>query len=391
MKSRMIPFGEVMELAPRELVGESNLPVMSITMRDGLIDQEEKFKKRIASSDISTYKVVRFGNLVVGFPIDEGVLGFQQRYDAAAVSPAYDIWQLTGQHDVDRSYFERVLRSDWAREIYATKMRGTTSRRRTIPKEIFRQIEFPLPPLPEQKRIAAILDAADALRARRRTALAELDALLQSTFLDMFGDPVTNPMGWEEHHFSTLAGNSFRNGLSPSTKGDLTGEVLTLSAITGGRFDFTCKKLATFDKEPTSNQRVTKGTFLICRGNGNKSLVGIGAYSDRSDDSVCFPDTMIGVNVDLDIVTLPYLHFVWNSNHVRMQLEQGARTTNGTFKVNQQLLRTIQIPLPPLNLQCRFATIVESVEQQKDRMNAHQTELDSLFASLQSRAFNGEL
>ena len=60
-----------------------------------------------------------------------------------------------------------------------------------------RSVEIPLPPLAEQKRIAGILDAADALRAKRREALAQLDTLLQSTFLDMFGDPVTNPMGWE--------------------------------------------------------------------------------------------------------------------------------------------------------------------------------------------------
>ena len=58
-------------------------------------------------------------------------------------------------------------------------------------------LQIPLPPLDEQKRIAGILDAADALRAKRREALGQLDTLLQSTFLDMFGDPVTNPMGWE--------------------------------------------------------------------------------------------------------------------------------------------------------------------------------------------------
>ena len=63
------------------------------------------------------------------------------------------------------------------------------------PKDVAR-LQIPLPPLAEQKRIAGILDAADALRAKRREALAQLDTLLQSTFLDMFGDPVTNPMGW---------------------------------------------------------------------------------------------------------------------------------------------------------------------------------------------------
>ena len=61
---------------------------------------------------------------------------------------------------------------------------------------LLKSLRIPLPPLAEQKRIAGILDAADALRAKRREALAQLDTLLQSTFLDMFGDPVTNPMGW---------------------------------------------------------------------------------------------------------------------------------------------------------------------------------------------------
>ena len=68
---------------------------------------------------------------------------------------------------------------------------------RARPAEVFK-IQIPLPPLAEQKRIAGILDAADALRAKRCEALAQLDTLLQSTFLDMFGDPVTNPMGWEQ-------------------------------------------------------------------------------------------------------------------------------------------------------------------------------------------------
>ena len=62
----------------------------------------------------------------------------------------------------------------------------------------FRKLEIPVPSLAEQTRIARILDAADALRAKRREALAQLDTLLQSTFLDMFGDPVTNPMGWDD-------------------------------------------------------------------------------------------------------------------------------------------------------------------------------------------------
>lgn len=251
--------------------------------------------------------------------------------------------------------------------------------------------KIPLPPLPEQRRIAKILDAADALRAKRRKSLAQLDTLLQSTFLDMFGDPVTNPKGWEEENFGNLTGNSFRNGLSPSTTGEVKGEVLTLSAITGGSFDFTARKAAQFDREPAVAQRLSKDTFLICRGNGNKKLVGTAAFPDREAESVCFPDTMIGVNIDPSLLTPTYMQTIWKSQRVRYQVERGARTTNGTHKVNQQLLASIRIPLPPIRLQHRFGTIIESVERQKSRLRAHLAELDALFASLQSRAFNGDL
>ncbi len=104
------------------------------------------------------------------------------------------------QSDVDSSYLFHVLEFD----VRSTQMRsqhcqGATCQARELSKSS-RKLQIPLPPLPEQKRIAGILDAADALRAKRRESLAQLDTLLQSTFLDMFGDPVTNPMGWESRH-----------------------------------------------------------------------------------------------------------------------------------------------------------------------------------------------
>jgi len=256
---------------------------------------------------------------------------------------------------------------------------------------IVRESKIPLPSLGEQKRIAGILDATDALRAKRREALAQLDTLLQSTFLDMFGDPVTNPMGWEERALGELAQNSLRNGLSPSTRGTIDGEVLTLSAITRGRFDFAARKIARFDRQPSSSQKLNTDTFLICRGNGNMKLVGTGAYPDRSSSLVCFPDTMIGVATSPSLMAPAYLQNVWRTRRVRRQIERGARTTNGTHKVNQRVLSSIVFPVPPLGPQLQFAAIAESIRQQEVRQRGHLAKLDTLFASLQSRAFDGEL
>ncbi len=384
----MVPFGEILRLAPRELVERRDLPVMSITMRDGLVDQHEKFKKRIASSDISTYKVVRSGNLVVGFPIDEGVLGFQQRYEAAAVSPAYDIWEATGQHELDRQFFERVLRSPTARTIYAAKMRGTTNRRRTIPKEIFRQIEFPLPPLAEQKRIAGILDAADKLRARRRDALAQLDTLLQSTFLDMFGDPVTNPMGWEVKALQGLIQKD-----RPITYGILKPGPDTKDGIPYVRVvDIKNEKVLTEQLRRTTpaiasqykrSQLIDGDLIMSIRGHvGRMAIVPPGAS---------------GTNITQDTARLALA--AANATYVMQCLStQGlqqhmARRTKGIAVkgINLGDVKKIPIPVPSLDLQHDFAAIVESVEEQKVSQRAHLAELDTLFAALQQRAFNGEL
>ncbi len=93
-------------------------------------------------------------------------------------------------------YLMHAINSPQVRSGIAKHITGTTRQR--ISRKNLGKVLILLPPLAEQKRIAAILDAADALRAKRRESLALLDTLLQSTFLDMFGDPVTNPKGWDD-------------------------------------------------------------------------------------------------------------------------------------------------------------------------------------------------
>ena len=220
-----------------------------------------------------------------------------------------DIIPILPKEGVSRDYLFYFLRTPDTVNLATSRCSGANLPRLS-PKQLA-SFKIPLPPFAEQKRIAGILDAADALRAKRREALAQLDTLLQSTFLDIFGDPVTNPMGWEERSLGELAQDSFRNGLSPSTQGTVDGEVLTLSAITRGRFNFAAKKSARFDKAPSPSQRLSTDTFLICRGNGNRRLVGTGAYPDRSSNRVCFPDTMIGVEISPSVLAAAYLQSLY--------------------------------------------------------------------------------
>ena len=137
-----------------------------------------------------------------------------------------------------------------------------------------KELEIPLPPLAEQKSIAGILDAADALRAKRREALAQLDTLLQSAFLDMFGDPVTNPMGWEAGVIRDLLASA---NYGTSKKADLReGEypILRMNNITySGEWDFSSLKYIDLAEEDLPKHLVHKGQILFNRTN-SKELVG---------------------------------------------------------------------------------------------------------------------
>jgi type I restriction enzyme S subunit len=167
-----------------------------MTMREGLVLQTARFGKRIASDDLSTYKRVLRDELVVSFPIDEAVLDFQTKYEVGLVSPAYAIWRLSGKYEVNVPFLKRFLRSPIAIQHYKAHLRGSTLRRRTLPRDVFLNMDVPLPELEEQRRIAAILDKADEVRAKRQQMLDHLDTLPQAIFHDMFGDLIlTVPLG----------------------------------------------------------------------------------------------------------------------------------------------------------------------------------------------------
>jgi type I restriction enzyme S subunit len=380
-------LGNLLAPAGSDRAGEEDLPVLSITMQDGLVDQSTKFKKRIASRDISTYRVVYTDELVVGFPIDEGVLGFQTKYRAAVVSPAYGIWKLRKPKQTHIPFVERYLRSGEARQIYARAMRGAVARRRSISREAFLAITIPFPPLDEQKRIASLLEKADTLRRQRHESIALLEALLQSVFATMLGDPSEHP----QSKLVDLLKRPLRNGLSPASGGTHAGTVFTLSAITRGYFDSGARKSAVFASPPKASALVTDTDFLICRGNGNIKLCGQGQFPSEDAVGIVFPDTIIAASIDLTRVSKGYFATLWNQSYVRRQLERGARTAAGIYKVNQTTLENILIPVPNIEKQKEFERTALRITSKRPELESSARYSDSLFLSIQQRAFRGEL
>ncbi|WP_375236618.1 restriction endonuclease subunit S [Microbacterium schleiferi] len=246
------------------------------------------------------------------------------------------------------------------------------------------RLQIPLPPLPEQRRIAAILDEAAALRSTwgetresaRRAISSRISALLsKSTDIKPLAQLLAEPM---------------RNGISPSRGGRYEGEVLTLSAITRGAFDPRQRKSDLFAAPHAADKLAIEGLHLICRGNGNAELVGAMVAVTEQLDGVAFPDTMIGFRPSSEINS-PTLVAAWRHPTVRDQLRRAARTTNGTYKVNQQSLSSIMVPVPRREDQEQIAALDAERTKLDSQLAQGLVSLDELFASLQHRAFRGEL
>ena len=248
------------------------------------------------------------------------------------------------------------------------------------------EIKIPLPPLPEQKRIAGILDAADALRAKRREALAQLDTLLQSTFLDMFGDPVTNPMRWDTTALGEVG--EVVTGNTPSRKQpEFYGkdiEWIKSDNINHPSFVLTEAEERLSIAGKAVARTTPKGSILVTCIAGSPSCIGNAAIADRE---VAF-NQQINAFVPGERIAL---WFAFGVFWVGIRLVQSASTNSMKGMVSKSAFSGISVPIPPMSLQNRFSAIAESVERQKVRQLAHLAQLDTLFASLQSRAFRGDL
>jgi type I restriction enzyme S subunit len=260
---------------------------------------------------------------------------------------------------------------------------GTTRQR--VSRGNLTKIKVALPPLDEQRRIAAILDQAETLRTQRRQALAHLDTLTQSLFLDMFGDPVANPKGIRKAALVEVADIS--TGSTPGRGGDgyYDGSIpwVKTTEVAGGVIFDTEEKLT------DSGLRAIRGKlhpvnsiFVAMYGQGQTrgrcALLGIEAACNQACGVIRPSESF-----------LPSFMFVQLSlAYDRLRaLGRGGNQEN----LNLQLLGSFEVLLPPLALQQTFATRIQAIEALKATHRTALAQLDALFASLQQRAFAGKL
>lgn len=282
---------------------------------------------------------------------------------------------------VDQSYLRYALNS-LLDQIVGQSHGGVGLKH--ITKGKLEAVKIPLPPLPEQRRIAAILDKADALRAKRREAIAKCDQLLQSVFLDMFGDPVTNPKGWPVKPLGELGtldrGKSkHRPRNDPALLGGShpliqTGDV----ANSGGYIRSFASTYSDLGLQQSRKWPV--GTLCITIA-ANIANTGILTFE------ACFPDSVVGFAPNSSSTT-EYVQQLMG--FLKIMLEEKAPQV-AQKNINLAILRNLPVPMPPIADQKRFSQFVAQMERQKLNQRSQSHRYGDLFSSLQQRAFSGQL
>lgn len=360
---------------------------------------------------------VESGGMILGAkPVDEGELasskfkftnrhvlyGKLRPYLAKIACPQFngicstDILPILPGPNLDRSFLCYFLRQPSMVEFANARATGANLPR--LSPTALAEFQIPLPPLPEQRRIAAILEQAGALRTKRRTTLAELDSLTQSLFLDLFGDPRVNEKQWALHSIGSLI-SDLRGGaaLEPDDFVESGFPILHKGAIKAQGMIGIDPKKKTF--APTDYARscpknlVTRDFVAVTLRDLVPAGPSIGLAVNLQSgpfDEYLLAQGAYGFRVDETKLVAEYFVHLSNNKSFRHVLKQNA-VGSTQIHIRAPIYQAIKLPLPPITSQREFARRIAANENLKKAHRASLQELDALFDSLQSRAFRGEL
>lgn len=266
----------------------------------------------------------------------------------------------------------------WNRAFLESLGNGATFKE--VSKAVVARIEVPLPPLPEQRRIAEILDKVNALRTNRRAALAQLDTLTQSIFLGMFGDPATNPKGWPTRRLDAVCSLVNGRAFKPDEWEEEGLPIIRIQNLndTAKPFNYTTQSLP-------ERFRVRPGDILFSWSGTPGTSFGCFRWSG--------PEGWLNqhiFNVRLN-GALEGDYFIAHVNLKLVELIAKAHGGVGLQHVTKGMVDETMLMSPPAHHQVEFSRRVAGVEALMTDQRASLRGLDSLFASLQSRAFQGKL
>jgi type I restriction enzyme, S subunit len=388
MKSLMLPIssfcktgsGTTPSRAKADRYFGGNIPwVKSGELRESIVSEAEESVTSEALAETSL-KIAPKGSVLVamyGANVGRvGILGIDATTNQAVCHIIPD------EDKADSRYIFHALQGKLA-EFLSRSVGGAQP---NISQQIIRETKIFLPPIEDQKRIAAILDQAEALRSLRRQSIGQLDALARSVFLEMFGDPVTNPKGWKDGTLGDVA--TFTGGGTPKReKPEYFEGSICWATSKDMKHEFledTQEHITPKGIEESATNLMPVGTILIVV---KSKILAHSLPIAITKVPTCFGQDIKGIRLSEKCETY---FAVMALRHGKQWLLDRARGIN-TEGLTLEHLRAFPLPLPPLVLQQEFASRIGVIEALKAQHREFLAKMDTLFASLQHRAFRGEL
>jgi type I restriction enzyme S subunit len=288
--------------------------------------------------------------------------------------------------DVDSRYFAHWFSTPGYRRRVSNLAAGANIN--NLRNEHLDDLDIPVPSMAEQVRIADLLDKADAIRRKRKAAIALADDLLPSTFLDMFGDPVSNPKGWPVLTLDDVV-EDFQYGTSAKcstveTDGALP--VLRIPNVNSGDIDWADLKYTQLSAVEQDRWVLTPGDLLVVRSNGNPEMIGRCAPFE-GPRRAAFASYLIRMRVAGDVGLARYVCDALAQARYRECLAAAARTTAGNFNISVDSLRRLPMPMPSEPLIRVYGERVKRVRALRAQLAAADRRADALMAGAVSAAF----
>jgi type I restriction enzyme, S subunit len=348
----------------------------------------EKTKEKIRREGLSKTRYVERGDFLW-----TNSMSFGRPYIMATDGCIHDGWLVLKPRNgslVYPDYFYHLLGSDAIYKQFAARAGGSTVK--NLNSEIVSSIEVRLPPFDEQRRIAAILDKADALRLKRKQTSELLDGLAQSIFLEMFGNPAENPKNYEVLAFESLLEISPNFGsMNPPQKERLEWISLRVANIQNWALSLEDLKYIDLRDEDVDRHTLRDGDIILARAIASEEHLGKCVVVRPAGRKWAFDSHLMRIRLNQNIVDPVYARELFRTPGGRQIFLRSTRKTTVQYNINTKELRALRIPVPPISLQRVFVSRVGQLGALEALGRNSRLEIDDLFSSLQHRAFSGQL
>jgi type I restriction enzyme S subunit len=382
----MVRLGDVCTLLngraykQEELLSEGKTPVLRV---GNFFSNREWYYSNL---DLDESKYCEEGDLLYAWSASFG----PKIWDGPKAIYHYHIWKIRTSSRIDKKFLFYLL-GKITREVIDNG-RGIAMIHAT--KSGMENIQIPLPPLPIQQKIADVLDRASALIEKRKAQIEKLNLLVKSRFIEMFGDPVTNPMGWNMPCIEETVSED-KNSLKAGPFGS---SLKKEHYVKFGYKIYGQEQVITGDAH-YGDYYISEDKYLnlqSCAVRANDVLISlVGTYGkiliipDNFEPGIINPRLM-KITFDPKKMNTTYFRYFFASDSLTRKLSDN--THGGTMDIlNLGIVRKIRIPLPPLSLQSRFADFVRAADKSKVGLLNGSDTLQRLYKSLTQKCFNGDL